>query len=180
MLLNTLESLVLRNVNVVNGGLTVEPLRRGPGYQTDSQTPEVPISKRHPSQGAKQAVMQPAGRLNDAMTDGVVDAVFGAGRSRRRAGVLSRRSAVLAAASGGAVLPAAACLCRIPPADHVATGSEGNSGRPTTTRNLSFTTGVRPIPAAGRVNDRPTTVGMVWCKPATRTPPASTRGKGVR
>jgi hypothetical protein len=180
MLLNTLESLVLRNVNVVNGGLTVEPLRHGPGYQTDSQTPEVPISKRHPSQGAKQAALQPAGRLNDAIVDGVVDAALGAGRSRRRAGVLSRRSAVLAAANGGTELPAAACLGRIQPADHVATGSEGNSGRPTTTRNLSFTTGGRPIPEAGRVNEKRPTVEVTWCKPATRTPPASTRGKGVR
>jgi hypothetical protein len=161
MVLNTLESLVLRNVNVVNGGLTVEPLRLAPGYQPDSQTPEVPISKRHPSQGVRPVAMQLAGRPVDAMRDGVTDAVFGAGRSRRHAGVRSRRSGV-------SLLPAAACLCRIPPADHKATGSDGNSGRLTTTRNLSFT------------NERLSTVAVAWRKPATRTPPASTRGKGGR
>jgi hypothetical protein len=171
MLLNTRESLVLRNVNVVIGGLTVEPLRRVPGYQPDSQTPEVAISKRHPSPGAKQAAMQPAGRPKDAMRDGVVDAVLGAGRSRRLAGVLSRRS-------GGSLLPAAACLCRMPSADHVATGGVGNSGRWTTTRTLSFTAG-RPL-TAWRVDETRLTVGLAWCKPATRTSPASTRGKGAR
>jgi hypothetical protein len=181
MVLSNLVSLVLRNVNAVNGGLTGEMLRHGPGYQTDSQTPEIPISKRHPSQGAKQVAMQLAGRPEDAMRDGVVDAVSGAGRSRRLAGVLSRRSAVLAAADGGIALPATACLCRMPTAKQAASGGVRNSGRPATPRNLSFTTtGNRLIPAAGRVDEKRPTVGVVWCKPATRTPPASTRGKGVR
>jgi hypothetical protein len=180
MVLNTLESLVLRNVNAVNGGLTVQPLRLESGYQTDSQTPEILISRRHPSQGVRPVAMQLAGRPVDAMRDGVTDAVFGAGRSRRHAGVRSRRSAVLATAGGGAELPAAACLCRIPPADHVATGSADNSGRLTTTRNLSFTTGGKTIPPTGLVNEKRLAVAVAWCKPATRTPPASTRGKGVR
>ena len=172
MVLNTLESLVLRNVNVANGALTVEPLRLAPGYRADSQTPEVPISKRHPSQGVPQVAMQLAKRPGDAMRDGVTDAVSGAGRSRRFAGVRSRRSE-------GSPLSAAQCLCRIRSADHVATGGEGNSGHATAIGILSFTNG-RPITAAERVNESKLTVAATWRKPATRTPPASTRGKGVR
>ncbi len=175
MLLNTLESLVLRNVTVtvVNGGSTVELLRHGPGYQP--QTPEIAISKRHESQGAGQAFMQPAQRPGNAIDDdGGSDAASGAGRSLRLAGVLRRRSAVLVAASRGAKPPAAACLCRIPPADHVATGSEVTSRR-STTRSLAFTSAI-----TATVDEQLPTVGVVWCKPATHTPPASTRGKGVR
>jgi hypothetical protein len=188
MLLNTLESLVLRNVNVANDRLTLEMLRHGPSYQTDSQTPEIPISQRHPSQGREQELMQPAKRFDDAVADGV-GAVFGAGRSRRLAGVLSRRSAVLAAArvvpnerlcaNGGAELPAAARVCRIP-AERAATGGASNSGRLPTERTVSFITGNRDLPHAGYVNETRPTAGVAWCKPVTRTLPASTRGKGVR
>jgi hypothetical protein len=188
MLLNTLESLVLRNVNVANDRLTLEMLRHGPSYQSDCRTPEIPISQRHPSQGRKQEPMQPAKRINDAVADGVV-AFFGASRSRRLAGVLSRRSAVLAAArvvsserlcaNGGAKPPAAARLCRIT-ARRAATGSVANSGRLLTERTVSFITGNRDLPHAGQVNETRPTVGVVWCKPATWTLPASTRGKGVR
>jgi hypothetical protein len=176
MLLNTLESLVLRNVTVtvVNGGSTVELLRHGPGYR-QPQTPEVAISKRHSSQGAKQVFMQPAQRPGNAIADdGGTDAATGTGRSLRLAGVLRRRSAVLVAARRGAKPPAAACLCRIPPARLVASGSEVTSRR-STTQSLAFTSAI-----AATVDEQLPTVGVVWCKPATRTPPASTRGKGVR
>jgi hypothetical protein len=141
MVLNALESLVLRNVNIGNGRLTLEMLRHGPRYQTSCRTPEIPISQRHPSQGHGQD-MQPAGRREDVDKD-VAATVFGAGRSRRLAGVRSLGSTVLAA------------------------------------RTVSFSTGRRDLSHAGSVNETPPTVGVVWCKPATWTPPASTRGKGA-
>lgn len=150
MLLNTLESLVLRTVTVERASLTVELPRHGPGYQADSQTPEILISRRHPSQGAEPTRMRP----NDAIADdGVVKAVSGAGRSFCLASVPSRRSAVPATARANGCQPA--------------------------TRSVSFTTGNRNLPAAGTVKEKHPTVGVAWCKPATRTPPASTRGKGA-
>ena len=153
MVLNTLESLVLRNVNA-NSVSTADMLRCGPSYQGTIQTPESPISKRHPSPGRVRVFMQPAKRLEDAMLDGVVDAVNGAGRSHGLAGVLSRRSAAQRAAraghrgrllaNGGALPSVISCLSRIA-AKQGLTGGSGNA----------------------------------WCK-TTQVPPASTRGKGVR
>ena len=139
MVLNALESLVLRNVNVANGRLTLNVLRHGPRYQTGCRTPEIPISTRYPSQGRGQELMQPAGRSGDVKT--VVAAVFGAGRSRRLAGDRSLGSSVRAE------------------------------------RAASFTTARRDLTRAGWVSATRPTAGVVWCKPATRTPPASTRGK---
>jgi hypothetical protein len=188
MLLNTLESLVLRNVNVANGRLTLEMLRQGPDYQTDSQTPEITISSRHPSQRRKQEHMRPAMRFDDAVADGVVATAIGAGRSRRRAGVLCRQSSVLAAAqavpcerlraNGGAEPLAAVRLCR-EPAERAATGSVSNFERRLTARTVSFTTGKRDLPKAVSVNKTRPAVRVVWCKPATPTLPVSARGKGV-
>ena len=143
MVLNALESLVLRNVNVANGRLTLNVLRHGPRYQAGCRTPEIPISQRHPSQGHGQDCMQPAGRDEDVGKD-VVAAVFGAGRSRRLAGDRSLGSSVRAE------------------------------------RAASFTTARRDLTRAGWVSATRPTAGVVWCKPATRTPPASIRGKGVR
>jgi hypothetical protein len=189
MVLNTLESLVLRNLNAANNGLTVAMLRRGPGYQHDSQTPEIPISQRHPSQGAGHGFMPPAERPEDAIQrDGVVDAVSGTGRFRRLTGVLCRRSAAKCAAkvvlskrlgaNGGTALPVTTRLCRIVSARQLVAGSKANSGRLSAVRTTSFTAVDGPIPVAGRLNE--TTVGVAWQKPATWTPPASTRGEGVQ
>jgi hypothetical protein len=75
---------------------------------------------------------------------------------------------------------AVTCESRMPPARHVATGSASNSGRLAIFGSIPFTTRNRSLPAAGNVKDVRPTVAVVWCKPATRTPPASTRGKGVR
>ena len=104
MLLNTLESLVLRTVTVERASLTVELPRHGPGYQADSQTPEILISRRHPSQGAEPTRMRPNDAIND---DGVVKAVIGAGRSFCLASVPSRRSAVPVTARASGCPPGA-------------------------------------------------------------------------
>jgi len=91
MAIFTLESLVLRGVSVRCDGQAVE-LCLG-ASETAVQTPEVRISMRHPSQGYPQAnpnsPAEPAAHVAKRDAD---DAAFGAGRSRGRAGVLSRRS----------------------------------------------------------------------------------------
>jgi hypothetical protein len=91
MLANLLESLVLRGVSVLRDG-RANGLCLGTS-EANVPTPEVRISMRHPSLGYPQADANPrAGRPGpDAkrVADGVA---FGAGRSRGRAGVLSRRS----------------------------------------------------------------------------------------
>jgi hypothetical protein len=178
------ESLVLRGVSVLVDGKCVE-LRRGTRVAVNPLTPEVPISMRHPSLGYRQAFEPLAGRLDHAAKDRVDDAVSGAGRSLCRAGVLSRRSPARNAGqaiqygwpqSNGGPAPAATTLpCRIT-AGLVASASESASGRPEvvsastlpTTQTGGWDKGKRPTASVG------------WCKPATRTPSASTRGKGGR
>jgi hypothetical protein len=91
-----LENLVLRGVSVLSDGKAVE-LCLGTSEAT-ARTPEVRISMRHPSPGYPQAnPNSQAGRpVHDAKR--VADeAAFGAGRSRSRAGVLSRRSPAILA-----------------------------------------------------------------------------------
>jgi len=91
MAVYTLESLVLRGVSVLCDGRAVE-LCHG-ASETAVQTPEVRISMRHPSPGYPQANpnSRADGQDHDAKRD-VALAAFGTGRSRSRAGVLSRRS----------------------------------------------------------------------------------------
>lgn len=88
----TLESLVLRGVSVLADGKAVE-LCRGTSEAT-AWPSMVRISMRHPSLGYAQAEANSlATRVtrHDAKCD-VDVAAFGAGRSRGRAGVLSRRN----------------------------------------------------------------------------------------
>jgi hypothetical protein len=96
MAVYTLESLVLRGVSVLCDGKAVG-LCLG-ASEAAVQLPEVRIFMRHPSLGYPQANPNSrAGRqVHDAKRD-VDDAAFGAGRSRGRAGVLSRRSPALPA-----------------------------------------------------------------------------------
>src|SRR5437763_16124045 len=118
-----LPSLVLRGVSVLGDGQTVNLLRRDAGYAASAGAPTVRISMRHPSSGCRQAFMQPAGRPVYEDEDLVAQAVPGAGRSRSRAGVLSRRSPARSAgqairfgwspAVGGPKPTAAAGLCLI-------------------------------------------------------------------
>jgi hypothetical protein len=183
-----LSSLVLRGVSVLGDGQTVNLLRRDASYAAIAGAPSVRISMRHPSSGCRQAFMQPAGRPHHEGEDLVAEAVPGAGRSRSRAGVLSRRSPARSAgqailsgwspALGGPKPTAAAGLCLLK-ARPVASVGEGTSGRPTTAKARALPgNGNQPV-AHRKAYWRPTVVpaGM---KPAGRTLPASTRGKGDR
>jgi hypothetical protein len=96
MAVYTLESLVLRGVSVLCDGKAVE-LCLGASEAT-VRTPEVRISMRHPSPGYPQAnPNSQAGRPVHDAKRGVDKAAFGTGRSRSRAGVLSRRSPAILA-----------------------------------------------------------------------------------
>jgi hypothetical protein len=89
MVVKNLESLVLRGSAVLQDGLAGNP-RLGTSSAANPETPEIRISMRHPSLGCEQE-FPPAMRLShaDALRSDYV-AAFGAGRSRSRAGVLSR------------------------------------------------------------------------------------------
>jgi hypothetical protein len=91
MAVNLLQTLVLRGVSVLRDGQAVE-LCLGASEAAVS-TPEVRISMRHPSLGYPQASFNSNADwpIHDAKRD-VGKASFGAGRSRSRAGVPSRRS----------------------------------------------------------------------------------------
>jgi hypothetical protein len=178
------ESLVLRGVSVLADGKCVD-LRRGTRAAVNPLTPEVPISMRHPSRGYRQAFEALAVRPDHADKDRVDDAVPGAGRSRCRAGVLSRRSPARSAgqaiqygwpqSNGGPALAAAMLPCRLT-AGLVASAGESASGRPeAVSASTSPTTRT-----GGWDREKRLTAGVGWCKPAARTPSASTRGKGGR
>jgi hypothetical protein len=95
MAIYTLESLVLRGVSVLCDGKAVELCL---GASEAVRTPEVRISMRHPSHGYPQA--KPNSQADRQVHDAkrvADDAAFGAGRSRSRAGVLSRRSPAILA-----------------------------------------------------------------------------------
>jgi hypothetical protein len=180
----TLESLVQRGVSVLRGGQAVNT-RLGTSDTADAQTPGVLVSMRHPSPGCGRVFIPPVVRPVHADQARVDGAAPGAGRPRSRAGVLSRSPARTA---GGAILygwspsnggpkPAAAarlCLTKAKPAASVA---EGPSGRQAARARLL--PGHRYNPAAGK-GKQCLPAGVAWCKPATRTPAASMRGKGVR
>jgi hypothetical protein len=96
MAVYTLESLVLRGVSVLCDGRAVE-LCLG-ASEAAVQIPEVRISMRHLSPGYPQANPNPqAERPVHVVKHDVDKAAFGAGRSRSRAGVLSRRSPAIPA-----------------------------------------------------------------------------------
>ncbi|HWG42921.1 MAG TPA: hypothetical protein VN688_09060 [Gemmataceae bacterium] len=142
MAVMNLESLVLCGSSVLLGGKTENP-RLGTSYTANSETPEIRISMRHPSRDARQE-FQPAMRLGHAEVFRVDSlAVYGAGRSLRRAGVLSYRSSTRLSATDAARLS------------------------------------MRGSPAAIVVVKR-CPAGLAWCKPANKTPSASTWGLGVR
>jgi hypothetical protein len=181
----TLESLVQRGVSVLRGGQAVNT-RLGTSDTADAQTPGVLVSMRHPSPGCGREFIPPVVRRGHADQARVDGAAPGAGRSRSRAGVLSRRSP--ARTAGGAILygwspsnggpesAAAARLC-LKKARPVAPAAEVPSGRQAA--RARAVPGHRYNPAAG-YGEQCLTAGVAWCKPATRTPPASMRGKGVR
>ena len=99
------KSLVLCGSTILVGG-TAGNARLGTDYAAKSQTPEVRISMRHPSLDCRQE-FQPAMRSRSAdafRVDSVV--AFGTGRSRSRAGVLSRRSSLRRTTDSAATLSA--------------------------------------------------------------------------
>ena len=153
-----LVSLVLRGVAVRCDSVNVE-LRHGASYKASPETPEIPFSMRHPSQGCTQEPFgNPANRL-DHIND-VDGADLGAGRSLGLAGVLRR--------SHPTTFVGRTCL----------TQSVGNGATvcaTTSARNLA-TTRIPPVTAELCRSE----VGEAWCKPATRTPPASTWGREIR
>jgi hypothetical protein len=144
-----LVSLVLRGVAVRCDRVNVN-LRLGSGYEASLETPEIPFSMRHPSQGITQEPFgNPAGRLDHILD--VDDADSGAGRSLGLAGVLSRSTLI----SG------------MRRTARMWSGTNGGTVSTTAARTSLAT----PAAAAG-ISAR--------CKPATRTPPASTWGRGIR
>ena len=181
-----LESLVLRGVSVGRDGQTVG-LRHGTSYAAGRQAPGNPFPMRHPSPGCRQDFNRPAGRPDRVASWPVDKAGSGAGRSRSRAGVLSRRSPARIAgrtipsgrspAEGGAAPTAAARLC-LAQARPAASVGEALPGRLTTaTARALPDTGFTPVVRGGA---KPGVAGLTGWKPAGRTPVASTRGKGVR
>jgi hypothetical protein len=177
-----LVSLVLRGVAVRCDSVNVE-LRHGTSYKASPETPEIPFSIRHPSQGYLQEPFgNPADRRNLIIDENGVDS--GAGRSLGLAGVLSRSipttfvgQTVLgrSGANGATVLPSTASPSSLT-MTATATGHAGNSGQLVTSRaRLSI---VAAQAAASRLQR--SEMGEAWCKPATRTPPASTWGRGIR
>jgi len=181
-----LESLVLRGVAVLRDVQAVN-LRRGTSYKATGGTPEVGNSTRHPSPDSSQDFIPPAGRLDHAGADRMDDAAPGTGRSQSRAGVLNRRSPARFAGraiqsgwshSRGGSHPAAATASSLLWACAVASVLETASVRPLAAQT-------RALPDTGRLAGLPgslerATAQPAWCKPAGRTLPASTRGKGDR
>jgi len=175
-----LASLVLRGV-VVRCGRANVSLRLGTSYQDGPRNPEIPFSMRHPSQGCKQEPFAiPADRRDPVMN--VDDADSGAGRSLGLAGVLSRSAPTSAVgrtaptwsgATGGTVLTTA--HLRSLATFAAAAGNEAAARLADIKPRLSVA-GDQP-PQAGLCRSE---VGQSWCKPATRTPPASTWGRGTK
>jgi hypothetical protein len=189
----TLETLVLRGVAVLRDELAIN-LRLGTGAKVEPQTPTVRNSMRHPSLGcwpapanfAGQAAGMPDHANPRTPVDYRVEGVMpGAGRSRSRAGVPSRRPAINAgpltstrwcgSTQGGPQSTAAASWSRNLPAGVVAPVSEGPSGRRLADRAQTLPRGYHRL-VAGTVQQR-TAAGLVpQCelgKRASRTPPGS-------
>jgi hypothetical protein len=175
-----LASLVLRGV-VVRCDRANVGLRLGTSYQDGPRNPKIPFSMRHPSQGCKQEPFAiPADRRDPVMN--VDDADSGAGRSLGLAGVLSRsipttevgRTApTWSGATGGTVLTTASLPSL---ATHAAAaGNEAAARLADIKPRLSVAGGAQPQAELCRSE-----VGQPWCKPATRTPPASTWGRGTK
>jgi len=183
MAVSILESLVLRGVSVRCDGKTIG-LRLGTSYKAALRAPTLPFSMRHPSPGTRDT-NPPADGPGHEATGSVFGAVSGAGRSHCRAGVPSRRSPARSAGrtipSGWAAVeggpkPAAASLSLIG-ARVVASVREVPSGR-LATAHASGLQGQGLQPVAGYAAER-WAVGRVWHQSASRTPSASTWGKGV-
>jgi hypothetical protein len=155
MFVSILESLVLRGVSVLCDGQTVKVLPLGTSVEAERQAPGIGNSMRHPSHGYRPVRKQPSLWRDHAAGDRMADnASDGAGRSLGRARALSRRSfarfAERAIRYGCAFANGGSTLAN-------------SSGR---------------LPAAIYAGSR-STVRLAWSKPASRTPPASTRGNGV-
>ena len=175
-----LVSLVLRGV-VVRCGRANVGLRLGTSYQDGPRNPEIPFSMRHPSQGCKQEPFAiPADRRDPVMN--VDDADSGAGRSLGLAGVLSRSIPTAEVgrttpewfgANGGTVLTTASLPSL---ATHAAAAGHEADSRLADIKPRLSVAGDQP-PQAGLCRSE---VGQSWCKPATRTPPASTWGRGTK
>jgi len=185
-----LESLVLRGVSVRCGGQAGE-LRLGTGFAVNPQTPEINTSMRHPPSGYARD-LKPADRPDHTDRFRVVSTVSGTGRSPRRAGVLCRRSPAISAgrtillgwsSTWGGPKPAAAArlrTCSLAGTRLVASvGEVAPAPRRSVSESVSAFTGRGSQPKACTAGQRSTET-LVWCKPASRTPSASTRGKGDR
>jgi hypothetical protein len=92
-----LNSLVLRGVAVLSDSVNVVS-RRGASYKAGHQTPEIPFSMRHLSQGQMQEPFGNPASRPDHVID-VVDTDLGAGRSLGLAGVLRRGASACSTAT---------------------------------------------------------------------------------
>jgi hypothetical protein len=176
---STLESLVLRGVSVQRDGQTVE-LRLGTSAEDKRTTPEIRISMRHPH--AYPAGFMPTERPDHVVQVDVDVTVHGAGRSLGLAGVSGCRNPARIAGRitplwwsgpvGGPKSAAASCL-RLLRARPEPSARSANSERP----NLL---NANALPGLARKVRWRSAVKVAWYKPATRTPPGSTRGIGGR
>jgi hypothetical protein len=178
-MLSTLESLVLRGVSVLRDGQTVE-LRLGTSTEDKRMAPEIRISMR-PAR-AYPAGFTPTDWHDHAAQVGVDVAVHGTGRSLGCAGVSSCRNPARIAGritpewwSGpvGGPKSAAASRLRLLRARIATTARAANSERP----KPLYAKALQGIALQARQRSA---VQLAWCKPATRTPPVSTRGNGAR
>jgi hypothetical protein len=177
MLSLTLESLVLHGVCARDGGKALT-LRLGTSGKVDRQAPEVRISMRHPSCGPR--AFAPAGWPVDVGNPGVDGVPHGAGRSLRLAGVLSRSAARTAGRAFPFGWPHGGQAAAAANPGRITAGSVA-SVREVPSRRLAVAgTGALPQRGYRRSARCCPTATPAWCKPAVRTPPASTWGTAVR
>src|SRR4051812_1466583 len=96
MVVLKLENLVLCGVSVLRDGSTVK-LRRGTSAEKKAKGPGICLTMRHPSPDFPQAY-QPAGQLEQAVTDCLLDAGVGEAGRPPSAGVSVVSSAARSAA----------------------------------------------------------------------------------
>jgi len=185
-----LASLVLNRVAVLRDSANVE-LRLVAGSKVSFGSPEIPFSMRHLSQGYPQepeSFGKPAGRQSH-QPDG--DADTGAGRSQSLAGVLSRstprtalgRTVLRRFGTNGGTTLTTACLSSLA-TTATAAGNEANS-RMLVTSNVHTAASAPPVLCRSEIGEA-WYLPACWqtcsmtSKPASRTPPASTWGHGIR
>lgn len=181
----TLNTLVLQGITVVNDGMVAGGLRLG-SETANAEPPALPFSCRHPSQGCL-AEREPDVQRFQPADNGVDSEAFRAGRSDSRAGVPTRRSSARIA---GGTVPygwSPAMGVRNPdakgngPIKPMPLASMGNANPKGADASRRWHLPTDPIlyRARGDKASELRGAGPAWSGPA-RTPSASTGGKGDR